>query len=74
MITTIQVHEEVKKELENLKESNKESYEDVILRLVYEAEKKKRYDKKLMIEGCKAMAKDSLKIVKEWEPTELGWD
>lgn len=73
MITTIQIHEEVKKELENLKESNTESYEDVILGLIYEVEKKKRYDKKLMIEGCNVMAEDSLKTVKEWEPTELDW-
>lgn len=74
MITTIQIHKEVKDQLDRLKESKKESYEDVILKLIYETEKRKRYDKKLMIEGAKEMAEESLKIVKEWESTDLDWD
>jgi len=70
MITTIQIHEDVKNELEKLKESNKETYEEVILSLIKIAEYQRRKQEQLLIEGCKEMAEESLKIAKEFEAIE----
>ena len=76
MITSIQIHEKVKKELDSLKESSKETYEDVIVKMMKSIEKNKRDQKKLLIEGCIEMAEDSLRITKEWEATDskLDWE
>ncbi len=53
-----------------------ESYEDVINRLLELENKQKTMNKKLLIEGYKKMAKESLRITKEWEETdkELDWE
>lgn len=74
MITTIQIHENIKNELEKFKISDKETYEDVIKNLIKEVEKNKRNNKELMIEGYKEMAEESLKITQEWETTDLSLD
>ena len=76
MITSIQIHEKVKKELDSLKESSKETYEDVIVKMMKSIEKNKREQKKLLIEGCIEMAEESLRITKEWEATDskLDWE
>ena len=39
-------------------------------------EEQKRKQKELLIEGCKEMAEDSLRITKEWESTDatLDWE
>ena len=74
MITTIQIQDSVKLHLEKLKESPKETYEDVIVKLVSLAEKQKKKQRDLMIEGCKEMAKDSLQELKDWKYTEKDWD
>jgi len=68
MVTTIQLNENVKKSLDKLK-TNKETYEEVILNLMNLAEKNKKEQEKLLIEGCKEMTGESLKIAKEWEGT-----
>ena len=68
MVTTIQLNENVKKELDRLK-SAKETYEEVILELMKIAEEQRRKQEGLLIEGCKVMAEDSLRIAKEWEGT-----
>jgi len=68
MVTTIQLNENVKKNLDKLK-TNKETYEEVILKMMSELEEQKRKQKDLLIEGCKEMAEDSLRITKEWEGT-----
>jgi len=75
-ITTIQIHEDVKEELAQFKEKSNESYEEIILKLIKHIEKEKRQKRDLMIEGCKEMAEDSLKITKEWEATDsrLDWE
>ena len=75
MITTIQLRENVKNELDKLK-TNKETYEEVILYLMKTLEQNKRQKKELLIEGCKEMAEESLKITKEWEATDknLDWE
>lgn len=73
MVTTIQLNENVKKELDRLK-TNKESYEEIIINLLKSVEKCKREQEDLLIEGCKEMAEDSLRITKEWEPTDFSLD
>ena len=73
MITTIQIHESVKNELESLKE-NRESYEDVIVKLMSLLEKQKRSRDEFIIKGYKEMSKDSLKISKEFESIEKDWE
>ena len=69
MITTIQLNENVKNALDRLK-SSKETYEQVILNLMKIAEKCQREQEQLLIEGCKVMAEESLKITKEFEAIE----
>ncbi len=73
MITTIQLHENVKKNLDRLKR-DRESYEDVILNLIKIEERCKRETEKLLIEGYKEMAEESLKITKEFEAIEEDFD
>ncbi|MFH1445147.1 MAG: antitoxin VapB family protein [Nanoarchaeota archaeon] len=69
MVTTIQLNEDVKKALDRMK-SDKETYEQVILNLMKIAEKCKREKEQLLIEGCKVMAKESLKVTREFEAIE----
>ena len=69
MVSSIQLNENVKKALDRLK-TNKETYEDVIINLMKIAEKCKREQEELLIEGCKVMAEESLKITKEFEAIE----
>ena len=73
MITTIKIHESIKKELDFIKEG-KESYEEVISKLLELAEKQKRSQKTLLIEGYKEMAEESIKLTKEWAKTDIAWD
>ncbi len=68
-ITTIQIREKVKKQLDKLK-VNKESYEEIIINLMRIVEKQKREQEQLLIEGCKVMAEENLKITKEFEAIE----
>ncbi|KHO55436.1 MAG: hypothetical protein QT10_C0001G0040 [archaeon GW2011_AR19] len=69
MVTTIQLNEDVKKRLEFLKEKKGDTYEKVIVKLIDEKETDKKRIERLIIEGCREMAEDSLKIAKEWEGT-----
>jgi len=75
MVTTIQLNENVKKELDKLK-SKKETYEDIILKMMQTVEEHKRKQKELLIEGYKEMAEESLKICEEWRhvDSELDWE
>lgn len=75
MITTIQVHDSVKNQLDRMK-TDKETYEEIIIGLMRIVEKCKREKEQLLIEGCKEMAEDSLRITKEWEKTdsEIDWE
>lgn len=70
MITTIQLKSQVKDALDQMKETGKESYEEVIINMMNIIEEQKRRHKELMIEGCKEMAEESLKIAKEFEAIE----
>jgi len=75
-ITSIQIRENVKRVLEKLKEKPNESYEDVIVNLLREKEKSRKKQISLLIEGCKEMAEESLKITREWETTDatIDWE
>jgi len=66
MVTTIQLSEDVKKILDRMK-VGKETYEDVILNVVRFVENQKRKREDLLLEGCREMAAERLKISKEWE-------
>ena len=68
MVTTIQLNENVKKILDRMK-STKETYEDIIVNLIKSVEEQKKNQEDLLIEGCKEMYEDMLKIDKEWEGT-----
>ena len=69
MVTTIQLNENVKKILDRLK-NGKQTYEDVILNMIRSVEEQKRRQEELLIEGCKEMAEENLKITKEFEAIE----
>ncbi len=69
MVTTIQLNENVKRELDRFK-TGKKTYEEVILEIMKLAEENKRRQKELLIEGCKATAEESLKITREFEAIE----
>ena len=73
MVTTIQLNENVKKALERMKNA-KESYEEVIVKMITQLEKQKREHEQLMIEGCKEMAEESLRITKEFEAINDDWE
>ena len=74
MITTIQIHEEVKSQLDKLKDTGKESYEEVIVNMIEQIEKQRRAESALLIEGYKEMAQESLKTTKEWSAAEPKWE
>jgi hypothetical protein len=75
MVTTIQINESVKSELDKLK-LNKETYEQIILNLLDIAQECNRKDETLLIEGCREMYDDMIKICKEWESvdSDLDWE
>ncbi len=73
MVTTIQLNENVKKELNKLK-TNKETYEQIIINLMRQVDEQKRKHIALMIEGAKETAEESLKITKEFEAIEEDFD
>ena len=70
MITTVQLDERTKNSLAKLRISKKQTYEDIILDLIKLAEISKRKQEELMIEGCKEMAEENLRITKEFEAIE----
>ncbi len=69
MVTTIQISESAKNFLDRLK-TKKETYEQVIIKAVRTLEEQKRKQEQLLIEGCKEMAEENLKITKEFEAIE----
>ena len=73
MVTTIQLNENVKKELDKLK-LNKETYEEVIVNMMRQIEEQKRKYIELMIEGAKETAEESLKITREFEAIDEDFD
>jgi len=69
MVTTIQLNENVKRALDGFK-FGRQTYEDVILDLMKFADKFNKEQRELMIEGCKEMAEENIKITKEFESLE----
>jgi len=69
MITTIQLNENVKNALNRLK-ADKETYEEVIMKLMKTADEGVRTQEQLLIAGCKAMADENLKITNKFENIE----
>ena len=70
MITTIQLDSNVKNALDRFRKTKKETYEQIILQMINIIEVQKRKQEKLLIEGCKEMAEENLKITKEFEAIE----
>ncbi len=72
--TTIQIHKKSKKELDKLKEYDRETYEDVIMKLVkmFKSQKVKQMTK--LADGYEEMKEDSKNIVEEWTVTEKELD
>jgi len=66
MVTTIQLSEDVKRELDRLKLA-KESYEQVIMKLMNESLERRKEQETLLIEGCKEMYGDMLEMAREWD-------
>ena len=73
MVTTIQLNENVKNALDRMK-SNKETYEDLIVKMINQIDEQKRKNIELMIEGAKETAEESLKIAKEFEAIDEDFD
>ena len=44
----------------------------IVLKLIEKAELQRVSQEKLMIEGCKEMAGESLKVLKDWSATETN--
>ena len=74
MITTIQLNENVKRALDRMKETGKETYEEVIVNMMDKLEELKRRQRDLLIEGYKEMAEETLKMTKEFESIEEDFD
>jgi predicted CopG family antitoxin len=73
MITTIQIRDNIKNELDRMK-SKGQTYEEIIISLIKTVEQQKRKQETLLIEGYKEMAEESLKINKEFEAIEEDFD
>ena len=69
MITTIQLNDQTKNSLSQIKQQG-ETYEALIIRMMQLLELKRRSQEELLIEGCKKMAEEDLKITKEFEAIE----
>jgi len=76
MVSTIQINHDVKDALNRMKTTGKETYEQIILQMINFIEEQKRNREELIIEGCKEMAEDMIRINKEWEAVdaELDWE
>ncbi len=74
MITTIQLSEKIKMALSKMKKNNRETYEEVIVRMIKTINDSKSDKESLLREGYKEMAKTTEKTHKEWSLTDSGWD
>ena len=70
-ISTIQLNENVKKMLVELKEKPNESYEDIIVKLVEEKKRNKKELTMLLKEQCEEMYGEDIKTAREWDGTLL---
>ena len=70
MVTTIQLNKNVKNALTRLKDSEKQTYEEVIVFLIKLFESMRSERRELLIEGCREMAEENVKITKQFEAIE----
>lgn len=73
MVTTIQLRENIKLDLDRIKNQG-QTYEDVIVNLIKIAEQSKRKNKELLKEGYIEIANESKKINGEWSAIDKSWD
>ncbi len=66
-ISTIQIRESVKKDLERLKQKANETYEEVIINLISEKESERKELEKSIKKECEEMNEEYLKIARETE-------
>ena len=66
-ITTIQLRESVKRALGRMKEKSSDSYEEIIVKLIDDADEIKRRKEELLKEQCNEMYDIDLQINKGWD-------
>ena len=74
MLTTIQLHKSIVRQLLEFRENQKETYEDVITKLIAQARCRDADEKQLLKEGYVEMAKETKKINEEWKAADASWD
>jgi predicted CopG family antitoxin len=67
MVKTIHLNENVKGALSRMKQSPKESFEDVLVRLIKLSQQSRKEKDNLLIEDFKEIADENLKLTKEFE-------
>lgn len=72
MITTIQITNELKGELQKYKKSSKDTYEDVIKKLILEKKNSKIYENNILKEGYEEIYGLSKKINEDFENIDLN--
>lgn len=70
-ISTIQLNENVKRMLAEMKEKSSDSYENIIVKLIEEKKKNKKELAMLLKEQCEEMYGTDIEIAKEWDGTLL---
>jgi len=74
MITTIQLNDDVKMALSKMKISNKETYEDVIVRMIKQIDESKNDKVDILKKGYEEMSQTSSSINDEWSSADKQWD
>ncbi|MBU1201463.1 MAG: hypothetical protein KJ583_02780 [Nanoarchaeota archaeon] len=74
MITTIQLNDDVKMALSKMKISNKETYEDVIVRMIKQIDESKNDKIDILKKGYEEMSQTSSSINDEWSSADKQWD
>jgi hypothetical protein len=73
MLTTIQIHENVKRQLLLFRTKPKQTYEQVIIHLMDIAKKNRAKDEELLKQGYSEMAADSISINDEYSSADESW-
>jgi hypothetical protein len=73
MLTTIQIHKDVKNQLHNFRTKTTRTYEQVIVNLIDIAKKNKAKDEELLKQGYSEMAKDASSINDEYFSADEDW-
>ncbi len=74
MLTTIQLHKSVVRQLLAFRETPQDTYEAIITRLMAQARREEAAQKQLLKEGYVEMARDMKKMNTEWEAADAAWD